>query len=71
VSHTGGTRASPPFWKRWWFWVIVVVVILIAAGVGSSEISDTEAEAMLTVASHECYAATRSLARGDGARARR
>jgi resuscitation-promoting factor RpfB len=36
--------SSPPFWKRWWFWVIVLVVILIAAGVGSSETSDTEAE---------------------------
>jgi resuscitation-promoting factor RpfB len=39
-------RKSPPFWKRWWFWAIVVVVLLIAAGVvGSSETTDTEAEA--------------------------
>jgi hypothetical protein len=37
-------RRATPFWKRWWFWVIVVVVILIAAGVGSSETADTEAE---------------------------
>jgi hypothetical protein len=37
-------RTPPPFWKRWWFWVIVVVLILIAAGVGSTEISDTKAE---------------------------
>jgi hypothetical protein len=37
---------SKPIWKQWWFWAIVVVVLLIAAGVvGSSEMTDTEAEA--------------------------
>jgi hypothetical protein len=39
-------RRATPFWKRWCFWVIVGVVILIAAGVGSTEIADTEAEAV-------------------------
>jgi hypothetical protein len=38
-------RRSTPLWKRWWFWAIVVVIILIAAGVGSSETGDIEAEA--------------------------
>jgi resuscitation-promoting factor RpfB len=38
-------RTPPTFWKRWWFWAIVVVVLVIAAGIGSPEVSDTEAEA--------------------------
>jgi multidrug efflux pump subunit AcrA (membrane-fusion protein) len=37
-------RRSTPFWKSWWFWAVVVVVILIAAGVGGSEIAQTEAD---------------------------
>ena len=43
---------STPIWKRWWFWVVVVVVILIAgsaagliaAGTGTSQTEQTEAE---------------------------
>jgi resuscitation-promoting factor RpfB len=38
-------RKQTPLWKRWWFWAIVVVVILVAAGIGSSETGQTEAEA--------------------------
>jgi hypothetical protein len=64
-------RASPPFWKT-----------LVVLGdrrrrdpdrSGSGQLRDQRyrGRSRLTVASHECYAATRSLARGDGARARR